>query len=116
MKIASAKKLAELTGNAVGSRTIEAVEAGERVISTSNYNVLEIALKLPIGTMESVLRGDVTEFPGDVPAAAPSVPDGGEAMYTKAEIRGIYRALGPAGFEEWLSRPATAGAGVRTTG
>lgn len=116
MKISSAKKLAELAGNAVGSRTIEAVEAGERVISTSNYNVLEIALKLPIGTMEAVLRGEVTEFPGELTLTEQSGADKGEATYTKAEIRGIYRALGQSGFEDWLLRPATTEGEIRTTG
>lgn len=116
MKIPSAKKLSELTGNAVGIRTIEAVEAGERVISSSNYHVLEIQLGLPIGSMESVLRGEAAEFPE---TAAPTPGEQAAATeedhYTKPEIRAIYRAMGAKGFEEWLLAD-TSGGHVRTVG
>jgi hypothetical protein len=115
MKIPSAKKLSELTGNAVGTRTIEAVEAGERVISSSNYHVLEIQLKLPIGTMESVLRGELAEFPDSAPTPGQQAADTEEDHYTKPEIRAIYRALGAAGFEEWLLTNSS-GRPVRTVG
>lgn len=116
MKIPSAKKLSDLTGNAVGTRTIEAVEAGERVISSSNYHVLEIQLKLPIGTMESVLRGEVAEFPADsAPTAGQQAAETEEDHYTKPEIRAIYRALGADGFEEWLLTNSSGGH-VRTVG
>ncbi|PXY33596.1 hypothetical protein BAY59_10975 [Prauserella coralliicola] len=53
--------LADASG--IGRTTLVAIETGRKVATASMYSMLELALDLPIGTMERVVAGEAKEFP-----------------------------------------------------
>lgn len=119
LRLKSAKALANLTDNKPSERTIAAIELGDRVASKTTYTRLELALKLPIGIMESVLRGDVAEFPElgeEIEAVEPQSPAAGEQMFSSTQLRVLAETLGPAGFHEWALRLPSRGGVPTPTG
>jgi len=63
--------LADAAG--IGRTTLVAIETGRKVVTPAMYNALELTLSLPIGTMDSVLRGDIDAFPTTTPGYPPEV-------------------------------------------
>jgi transcriptional regulator with XRE-family HTH domain len=109
--------LAEAAG--IGRTTAVAVESGRKTVTDSMYNALELALGLPLGTMNRVLRGEIKEFPRpDLSAEGEQESEyevGGE-VFTRSELRILFRALGPDGFRAWLETPTPNGGDLGSTG
>ncbi|WP_157360603.1 hypothetical protein [Amycolatopsis thermoflava] len=119
LRIKSARALAELTDNRPAERTIAAIELGDRVASNTTYTRLEIALRLPIGICEAVLRGEVDEFPPIDTTTATPVPDTpaqAEQTFTATQLRVLAETLGPDGLHEWALRLPSHGGVTSATG